>query len=282
MLIYVKGNDPLLAKTAIDQIKQRYLEKNPDGSELVEIDESVAEPNWADLQAVPLFASSRLVIVRRLGEFSVALQHTFADVLDAVPDSTIVVAWDKRTITEASLTERLAKAAKVMNVMTPTGASLTTWLKSRARELGLSLDSDTLQQLQEQSSRDLWTLETDLRNRATGLAVAGSRESASEPFVFFNLVRRQDWPAIKKELAKKIRLGEPVELIIGSLAAAIRKGINDPAQAQTLTNLLMDMDVGLKTGLLDPEAAAALLVSHLPQPNPNRVQWETAWEETAL
>ena len=67
MIVYIKGSDSFLAREAILAIKKKYLAKNPEGVELIEIDVDTPMINWADLQAVPLFATSRLIIIRHAG-----------------------------------------------------------------------------------------------------------------------------------------------------------------------------------------------------------------------
>jgi len=281
MLVFIQGNDALLAKTSIDQIKKKYLEKNPEGAELIEIDETTDNPNWADLQAVPLFASSRLVIIRRLGFFPKATQQSLSRVLQSVPDSTVVVIWDGRALDSQELLAVVSTASKTVDAVTPTGTKRARWLAKRAAELGVELDQDTTQALLLAGGSDLWLLETELRSLATGLPASARTATVSEPFIFFNLVRKSNWNGVKDELRQKIQSGEPIELIIGSLAAAIRKEVKDPVAAKTLNALLLDIDIGLKTGLLDQETAAALLAAHLPNPLANRVQWEELWGELA-
>lgn len=281
MLIFVTGNDSFLASSAINQIKEKYRAKN-DGAELIEFDESSQEPNWADLQAVPLFATSRLVVIRRLGLFPAATLQALPRILGDVPTSTVVVIWDAKPINVAELTKTLEAAAKVIPVSTPTGRARNAWLQKRAKELDVTLSPEELSDLTNATIADLWWLETELQSRVGGKATGDAAKSASsEPFIFFNLVRRRDWPAIKRELAVKVNEGEPIELTIGSLAAAVRKELRDEEKARSILTFLLDIDLGLKTGFLEGESAAALIGAHLPTPSANRVQWEQAWEEMA-
>jgi len=282
MIIFVTGSDSFLAGQAIGQIKEKYLAKN-DGAELIEIDEVSNEPNWADLQAVPLFATSRLVIIRRLGLFPAATLKNLPRILADVPASTVVVCWDSKAISEPALLKTLAGAAKVIKVTTPTGRTRQNWMERRITELGIKLTSDELKDLVDAPIPDLWWLETELRSRLGGQATgSAARANASEPFAFFGLVRRRDWPGVKRELALKVSQGEPIELTVGSLAAAVRKEMKSEDEARAVLTFLLDIDLGLKTGFLDGEMAAALVSAHLPVPAANRVQWEKSWEEMAL
>ena len=102
MLISISGADSFLAKEAIGKIKAKYREKNPDGAELIEIDCDGELPNWADLQAVPLFASSRLVIISGVGLLSTKDQDDLAHFLTNLPSSTVAVVWDQKPLKETS------------------------------------------------------------------------------------------------------------------------------------------------------------------------------------
>lgn len=279
MLIFISGNDVYLATQAIRQIKDKYLIKN-DGAELIEIDEVTPEPNWADLQAVPLFATSRLIVIRRLGLFPASTLRSLSRVLAETPRSTVVVAWDAKPIAEPDLVKTLQAADKTIPVATPTGRARLSWLQKRARELEVAISAEELQGLTALPGIDLWWLETELESRRGGQG-ASAQEKTSEPFAFFNLVRRRDWQGVKKELAKKSRHGEPIELILGGLAAAVRKELKNEAERRAVLPFLLDLDLGLKTGLLEGESAAALISAHLPVPAEERVQWEKSWEEMA-
>jgi hypothetical protein len=282
MIIYLRGNDSLLAKLGIDQIKAKYLSKNPQAVELVEIDEASDSQSWADLRSVPLFASSRLFILRRLGSFTRENQLALAQVLPEIPPSTVVVAWDRQPPADKALQAVLSKAPKIIEVATPQGGKLKSWIVSRAKELTAPVDEQRLGELVASGPSDLWQLETALRQLATGASLEQGSATEIEPFVFFRALRRGDWQLVKEEIVKRSDEGEPIELTVGGLGAAVRRELTDQAQAKKLLEFLLDLDIGVKNGLLQPTDAASLLVAHLPEPNVNRVQWEAAHEETFL
>jgi|GEM_PF-1255992 len=288
MLIYINGPDTFLAKAAIDQIKDKYIAKNPTGTELVEIDggnpSTGLRINWADLRAIPLFATSRLVIVRGLAELSASSQESLASFLTHLPETTVAVIYQAAPLkADHPLTSALAQANKVITATPLVGSALKTWLKKQAIAQQLSLDEAALEELIGAHGSNLWALSSELATRANAGQVtvtSTQKEVEAAPFALFNYVRSGNWTAAKLQLRREARLGKPAELIFGLLAAAIRKELRAGEAKKDITDLLIDLDFGLKTGLLDGDSALALLVSHLPKPARTRVQWEATWRET--
>lgn len=286
MLIYITGPDSFLASRAISQIKQKYLQKNPDGAELIEIGpDSATNQNWADLQAVPLFATSRLVIIKSAGKLDKNGQDNLAHVVTHKPDTTIVVLWDDKKIDAKSALAAALQTAKQHISAEPLAAgAVEKFITKRAKELDLTLATEQLREITAALGNDLWAIENELLFRANSVGAVGSstatKTAADEPFAVFRYVRSGQWPAVKQLIAREIADGMPMELIMGGVASAVRKELRNPELQRQTTDLLMDIDVGLKTGALDAEAAGALLVAYLPNGIGKRVQWEDQWGET--
>jgi len=279
MLIYVRGSDSFLAKKAIGQLKAKYREKNPSGAELLEIDAEAELPNWADLQAVPLFATSRLVVIKRAGLLTNAEQEQLANFSGNLPPTTVSVVWDSKK-PAAPLASVLEKAAKVISAEPLSETALRRFVKARAAALGLEPTLEQINHILEGASGDLWFVESELTYLATAGSMeqrAATKQKVEEPFIYFNLARRRAWSQAARQLLLDYQAGTPFELLLGSLAAAIRKEVTDPAHKRVLVDLLSDIDFGVKTGLLDPGEGVALLSFHLPNPGQNRVQWEEAY-----
>ncbi len=281
MLVFIEGSDSFLARQAINQIKKKYLDKNPDGVELVDVDASEGSLNWADLQAVPLFAQTRLVVLRRVGQLSPTEQESLASFLNASPDSTVAVLWDEKALpAKSSLAVPVKKAAKTISALPLSGNSLKNHLVARAKARDYQLSDTELSLLISEHGSDLWAQETAI----AVLALGGQTEQRgkarpSEQFALYRAVQTGNWLAAANFIRQDIAAGQPIELLIGMIASALRKRRED-AERVAITNLLADVDLGLKTGLLDEQAAAALFVSNLPKPRRNRVRWETVWEES--
>lgn len=282
MIIFISGSDSFQARQAILKIKDKYLAKNPDGVELIEISADSSTINWADLQAVPLFATSRLIIIKEAGLLAVAEQEKLAHILSNLPETTVVVVWDGKALPPTSTLAKELETAKKIDAAPLEGIKLKNWIKNRATELKLDLSEAILQTVLDNCGADLWRIESELAylSHAEDGVVSGTKKRLAEPFIVFRYLRNQNWPALRQHLADELHSGTPIELTIGSLAAAIRKEVSDDQLRLTLTDLLMDIDVGVKTGLLDNSAAVTLLIAHLPKPANDRVQWETTWRET--
>ncbi|HSX41798.1 MAG TPA: hypothetical protein VLE93_00435 [Candidatus Saccharimonadales bacterium] len=283
MLIYVTGSDAYLAKQAIDQLKAKYLAKN-DGAELIEINADETLPNFADLQAVPLFATSRLAIIKKVGVLDGATQDSLASVLGSLPPTTVAAVWDQKPLAaKSALATTLSGAAKKIVAEALDEPATRRWIRARSQELGLQLDEAVVSSLLSAGGNDLWFLETELRFLATtagGKNDDRPRQTArpDDYFVYYRLVRQKAWAKIGRQLAADFQGGTPFELLLGSLAAAVRKEAVDQPENRPVVELLGDVDFGTKTGLLEPGAAIALLAHRLSNPAGNRVHWEAMWE----
>ena len=280
MLVFVEGSDSFLAKQAIDQIKQKYLEKNPDGVELSDIDTADGVLNWADLQAVPLFAQTRLVVLRRIGQLSVVEQESLASFLSASPASTVVVLWDEKALPAKSTLAGALQAAKRIAANPLSGSHLKNHLIARAKQQNYQLSDTEVQQLISEHGSDLWAQETAVAVLALGgRGEAHNKIHPSEQFALYRAVQTGNWRSAANFIRQDIAAGAPIELLIGTVASALRKRPASP-ERKAVTEVLADVDLGLKTGLLDEESAAALFITELPNRRQNRVKWEALWEES--
>src|SRR3989344_7165905 len=279
MIVFISGSDSFLAREAIVKIKAKYLEKNPDGTELVEISCDGELPNWADLKAVPLFATSRLIIIKRAGELLVEEQNSLASMLTDLPTSSVVVIWDGKPLKAKSpLSAQLEAATKTINSEPLAGSALRNWIKSQATEIGFEVTEESVGELVHQYGSDLWGIQTDLRTRqGTSSISSWGRVQTEKPFALFDYVRGKRWSDLRKLLVLSHHRGEAVEMTIGSLAAAVRKSISDPILKRKMTDTLSEIDIALKSGLIESGDAIALLACYLPD-GQKRVQWEVAWE----
>lgn len=280
MLISIIGTDSFLAKEAISALKKRYLEKNPDGTELIEIDCDGELPNWADLKAVPLFATSRLIIIKRAGELLVDEQNNLASMLTDLPASSVVVIWDAKPFkAKSELWVKTNTASKTILVEPLVGAALNNWIKAQAGELGFAATPESVNELVDQYGSDLWAIQTDLQSRQGQITTSvWGKIQAEKPFILFDYIRGQRWLELRKHLIVSHQRGDAIEMTIGGLAAAVRKNISDQKLKRQMTDTLSEIDIALKSGLIEAGDAVALLACYLPSAE-KRVQWEHTWEQ---
>jgi hypothetical protein len=285
MIIYLAGSDSFQAIRAINQIKEKYLSKNQ-AFELKDIDASESQPNWADLQAIPLFSSSRLVIIRQVGQLNKADQESLAYFLTGLPATTVAVVWDATKLNATSvLLEILAKADKTISVEPLATTRLKTWLTAELKRRQLELSPADQVLLIERYGNDLWALDSELQQSSSQPIVKLSQDKTfkqpDSPWRdYFRFVSAEAWPKLHDQLRLDYQLGTPIELVIGTLAGAIRT-LRATTLRRQLTDLLVDIDFGLKTGLLTEGSAIALLIAHLPTSAADRVQWESVWQTTS-
>jgi len=273
MIIYLRGEESLLAKEAINQLKEKFLSRNPDGIEIREVEGDQPSPNWADLAAVPLFSHSRLTIINRAALLSSASQKGLARFLINLPKTSVVVIWDSKPFLASSPLPALLAKERVIDVVLASEAERERWLVKRAVRYQLELTIAQAREMIRAVGKDIWALDTHLQ----ALALGGDAVTGQPPFspnMVFRLARQQNWVELAVQIGAAIRAGEPVELVIGALASALR-GLARPCPEQV--ELLSDVDVGLKTGWLDQDGAAALLAAYLPHPAKKKLQWEEQW-----
>jgi len=287
MIVYIKGSDSFLAREAILAIKKKYLAKNPEGVELIEIDADTPMINWADLQAVPLFATSRLIIIKRICELLVDEQASLASILTDLPETSVVVVWDGKPLkTNTTLSHISDKANKIILAEPLVGLGLKNWIKGQATKIGLELSPEAVTDLVDQYGSDLWAISTDLKTRQSGTNTSSWGVGLMvKPFVLFDYIRTRRWPVLKRHLITSLDRGEAAEMTIGSLAAAVRKSNFDRDLKLKITDILSDIDLALKSGLVESADAIALLVCYLPGnaltrygDSQKRVQWENQYD----
>ncbi|MBI4948069.1 hypothetical protein HY844_00730 [Candidatus Berkelbacteria bacterium] len=286
MHIFLSGQDDYLAKQTIKQLIEKYIAKNPDGSELIRL--SAADSNFktvlpnvlSDLKAVPLFATSRLIILEQLGTLNVELQNEIAKNITDLPSSTVLVIWDKLAFKDAALIE-LQKQSKNIKVDTPAGEDLLNTARKIARSYDCNLTDQQLGAIISESGNDLWYIDTELQKLSNDadFKIEKTTHSFDQPFAVFNFVRAKNYQKVGAQIMRDIKNGKPFEMVLGGVGAALRKEVKDPHERLKYNEILIDVDIGLKTGSLDERDAAILLSYYLPNTDQKTVRWEDQWGE---
>jgi hypothetical protein len=279
MLIFITGENQYLAKRFIKQIKARYLAKNS-VAELLELDNDSEIKSWSNLLAAPLFATSRLIIIQRVGLLEAQLQQSLAQTLQFLPETTVVVIWDGKKL-EQELLAVAEGASKVLRADQPNERQLITLLKNITKELGAEpFEQKVYKELISEYGLDLWALEGAIFALVSGAQTPKVlRKRQSDQFALFRFVDQQRWSSAADAVVEEYRLGKPVEMLIGAIASALRRSKASLESRLQRVELLADLDLALKTGLIGEDEAVALLKRYLPDPASHRLKWEEVWEE---
>lgn len=283
MILAIKGSDSYLAHQAIAQIKDRYRAKHADSVELVEFDGGEPPESWTDLAAMPLFVTTRLVIIRYASQLDVEKRLSLAYQLERLPSTTIAVVWLEKALGEGDpLAVVLDRADKTFPADPLEPGQAKAWLTRYAERQGCAYSREVIDALVTEYGSDLWALTTALvtAGQTASTGQPGRPHSDDQKFVYFSLTRRNDWNGVARQLQQDYQRGLPIELVLGSLGAAVRKLDENSPNRRALTNLMADLDFGLKSGVLEAASVYALLIAHLPKPNGTRLQWQKVWEET--
>ncbi len=163
MTFFFYGTNTYALRQQLAQMMAAYQAKAGSDFGLERVDASGIKPRElvATLQASPFLANSRLVIVEGLaGNKAVADQ--LADMLLAVPSSTVAVFVEREVDQRTALVKALSKADKVVKFEPLTGSQLLSWAAAEAQRLGAKAERRVLQQLIDLTGDDQWRLAGEL------------------------------------------------------------------------------------------------------------------------
>lgn len=158
-----------MIQKAVNQLKQRYY-KNVGDLNFVSIDgqDLVAQEFARQVQAMPLLASSRLIVIKNI--FNQKNKDTLEQIagnLDGLSESTVVVFTqegepDKRL----KLFKRLSKEKNAKHFDIFTQSQQISLVRSQLKLLGNSISSEAAVQLVEYCMDDLWRLDSEIHKLA--------------------------------------------------------------------------------------------------------------------
>lgn len=213
MILFFYGADSYRISQAINQVKDKFLQANPDGADLVELSGREVNPSQikAQILAMPLFSKSRLIILKNfLSEAKVPSHEAFLDIISKIPTTTNVVISDALPDKRLKLYKKLSKEAKCQEFKSLDRSKLIEWLKGFVKDS--SLDNRAAIFLADNLSGNLWLasnilakLETSLldrkkEERLITLEMAQEQLAKLEQGNVFNLV---DAFALSSDLGKK-------------------------------------------------------------------------------
>lgn len=155
MTFFFYGDNSYETAQAVAKLQAQYVAKTGGALDVQSFD--MSDANLRDvlnaLAVQPMFASSRLVIVRGLGTNKDAGAQ-IGDILKLVPKSTVLVLVDNEVDKRNSYFKTLLREAKSSEFTPLAAAKMRDWITARVRAMGGEIDSITAQKLYERVAHD--------------------------------------------------------------------------------------------------------------------------------
>ncbi len=159
MTFFFYGPNTYALRQQVTQMLEAYQAKTGSDLGLERMDGTNVKPRdlVATLQASPFLATSRLVVVDGLAG-NKAVGDKLADMLTAVPSTTVAVFVEREIDQRTALFKALSRADKVVKFEQLSGSQLAAWTKQEVERLGGTIDRAALQELVDLTGGDQWRL----------------------------------------------------------------------------------------------------------------------------
>ena len=159
MTFFFYGPNTYALRRQLTQMMEAYKAKTGSDIGLERVNGAKVKPRElvATLQAAPFMATSRLVIVEDLSD-NKAISEKLADMLSAVPGSTVAVFVEQGIDPRTALFKALNRADKVVKFDPLPVPQLMAWAKAEVERVGGQVDRRTLQELLDLTGGDQWRL----------------------------------------------------------------------------------------------------------------------------
>lgn len=159
MTLFFYGPNTYELRRQVQQMIDAYVKKAGSDFGLERVDGSAVKAHELSgvLQASPFLANSRLVIVEGLAS-NKTFADKLADLMGAVPKSTVAVFVDREVDQRTSVFKQLAKADKVVKFEPLSGSKLASWVRAEIETLGGSAEPAVIRELVEVAGEDQWRL----------------------------------------------------------------------------------------------------------------------------
>lgn len=180
MTFFFYGPNMYALRRQINQMIEAYRAKAGSDYGLERVDGQAVKLRelTAILQASPFLANSRLVIVEGVAG-NKAVAGTLADLLAAVPASTVAVFVEREVDQRTNAFKALNGADKVMKFELLGGSQLAAWCKQEIERQGGTADRGAVQELLAVAGEDQWRLAQEI-NKLVNYDVKVTMESVRE------------------------------------------------------------------------------------------------------
>ncbi len=306
MIFYFYGDNSYAIAKQVAKIKQSYIGKTGGDAdmEVFEMSERTLSDLLNALAVVPMFVSSRLLIVKDLAGHKLQKDKLDELIASSAESTNLVIIdtqVDKRSVYFKTLSK--LKNAKNFNLLSP--HDLVNWVKKLVQENSGSIDNRTINVLIERVGNDQWQLEQEIAklcNYSQEITVASIDELVvpnlhQTAFMMIDSITRGD-VAKATQLYKNLRVaGEADQMILGAITYQYRTMVlakdnetqgnewqkelsispyaatkaqnlvrnRDMSQLAMAYQLIVDADFGVKSGKIESGVAIEMLIYQLSQ-----------------
>lgn len=231
MIFYFYGDNSYAIKQRIDAIKAQYIAKTGGDLDLESFD--MSDRPLSDLlnslAVVPMFVSSRLLVVRELSSHKLA-KDKLEVLLAAVPSSTNVIIVDNSVDKRSVYFKTLSKIKNAKYFAPLAGQQLVNWVKSMAEKYGATIDNSAINVLVNRVGVDQWQLASEIQKLSAynanitlesidELVVPNLQQTA---FMMTDAIMRRDAQRATKLYNNLALAGEADQKILGAIVYQYR------------------------------------------------------------
>ena len=167
MIFYFYGTNDYAIKNQVDAIKAQYTKKTGGDLEMERLD--MSERQIGDLldalSVVPMFVSSRLLIVQNLSANKLAGEK-IDEIVGGVPESTVLAIIDPKADKRSKAFKALSKLPKAKEFKSLSDGELLRWVRQQVAKLGGQIDARTASMLIARVGNDQWQLSQEIQKLA--------------------------------------------------------------------------------------------------------------------
>lgn len=167
MILFFYGDNDFMIRNEVNRLREHY--KKTVGSALSLEVFDLASGSLSEVveatAAAPLFANSRLMVLRGLEKSKLA-EGQIEKLIETVPDSTVLIIESPGIDRRSKAFKTLAALPKATEFKTLTPVQLQSWVARTAKKLGAEIDSKTISYLVERVGSDQWRLQSELQKLA--------------------------------------------------------------------------------------------------------------------
>lgn len=303
MIFYFYGDNSYAKAQQITKIKSTYISKTGGSADMEVFD--MSERTMSDLlnslAVVPMFVSSRLIVVKNLSTLKLE-KEKIEKFIASVPDSTNIIIDDRSVDKRSVYFKTLSKlsGAKEFSPLSP--HQLVAWIKKIATDSAAQIENNVINVLIDRVGSDQWQLEQEilkLSSYSKTITISSIDEMvvprlSQTAFMMIDCIGRGD-PRRATELYNNLSLaGEADQKILGAIIYqyrvmalvkqggdvsdwqkelsispyAITKSRNlvrnmDLAKIKKAYGLILSSDLSVKTGIQDSNSAMLDLIYNL-------------------